>query len=189
MPHQFPLDYPTLKDGGDPIQTLNKEGYFVVRGLLSSKEVEESREAVSDICKKWYANFVETGKEGPDWEEVANRRPTWKDGSWKPEPGQEELGFRRLYRMTQFEDYFVRNCRHSEVSVIPSPCCSIICSACSSNFIGRCTSIQALASADPCSCHHRLKTRRGIGNGRPYSDSILINTRTYLFCLPARRLC
>lgn len=125
-PHRFPLDYPTLRDGEDPIQVLNKEGYFLVRGLLSSKEVEESRDAISDICKKWYANFVETGKEGPDWEEVANRRPAWKNGSWKPEPGQEELGFRRLYRMTQFEDYFVRMCRHSEVSIIPLPCCRSI---------------------------------------------------------------
>lgn len=117
VPLLFPLDYPTLGEGEDPTQVLNKDGYFVVRGLLSNKEVEDSRDAISDICRKWYSNFVRTGKEGPDWEEVANRRPAWKDGSWKPEPGQEELGFRRLYRMTEFEDFFVQMCRHPEVSV------------------------------------------------------------------------
>ncbi len=92
----------------------------MVRGLLSSKEVDECREAISDICKKWYAKFVSTGQEGPDWEEVANRRPSWKNGTWKPEAGQEELGFRRLYRMTQYEEFFVQMCRHPEVSVFPS---------------------------------------------------------------------
>lgn len=114
-PLQFPLDYPTLNEGQDPVQVLNQEGFFVVRGLLSNQEVEECRDAVSDICRKWYANYLKTGKEGKDWEEVANRRPAWKDGSWQPEPGQEELGFRRLYRMTQYEDFFVQMCRHREV--------------------------------------------------------------------------
>jgi hypothetical protein len=122
VPLQFPIEYPTLGKGEDPIPVLNKEGYFVVRGLLNSKEVEESSDVITDICKKWYANFVKTGKEGPDWEEVANRRPAWKDGTWRPEPGQEEMGFRRLYRMTQFEDFFVRMCRHPEVSCSLSLC-------------------------------------------------------------------
>lgn len=128
-PLQLPLDYPTLKEGEDPVQVLNQNGYFVVRGLLSSQEVEECRDAISDICKKWYANFVRTGHEGPDWEEVANRRPAWKNGTWHPEPGQEEMGFRRLYRMTQHEEFFVDMCRHRKVkafinisSLTNSPC-------------------------------------------------------------------
>ncbi len=115
-PLKFPLDYPTLKEGQDPVQLLNEHGYFVVRGMLSTQEVQDCRDAISDICKKWYAKFVETGKEGPDWEEVANRKPAWKEGVWQPEPGQEELGFRRLYRMTQYEEFFVNMCRHHKVS-------------------------------------------------------------------------
>lgn len=87
----------------------------MVRNLLSSKEVEECRDAVSGICKKWYENYLKTGQEGPDWEEVANRRPSWKNGTWKPEDGQEELGFRRLYRMTQYDDFFVQMCRHRRI--------------------------------------------------------------------------
>lgn len=115
-PLKLPVDHPTLGEGGDPVQLLNQQGYFVVRGLLSSQEVEECRQAISDVCKKWYANFAETGKEGPDWEEVANRRPAWKNGTWEPEPGQEEMGFRRLYRMTHYEEFFVKMCRHPKVN-------------------------------------------------------------------------
>lgn len=96
--------------------------------------MEDCRGAVTDICKKWYANFLKTGQEGPDWEEVANRRPAWKEGSWQPESGQEELGFRRLYRMTLHEEFFVKMCRHHKVSKIyvnaeslwnPIPCYSV----------------------------------------------------------------
>lgn len=115
IPLQFPLDYPTLKEGDDPAKVLFREGYFVVRSLLSSEEVEECRQAITDICKRWYANYLKTGQEGPDWEEVANRRPAWKKGEWQPEPGQEELGFRRLYRMTQYDEFFVKMCRHEKV--------------------------------------------------------------------------
>lgn len=115
VPLQFPLEYPTLKEGEDPAQRLKEDGYFVMRDFLSTKEVEECRQAITDICLKWYARYAETGKEGPDWEEVANRRPAWKNGTWTPDPGQEELGFRRLYRMTQFEPFFVQMCRHEKV--------------------------------------------------------------------------
>ncbi len=118
VPLEFPLDYPTLKEGEDPAKTLNQYGYFLVRNMLDKSEVEACRQAVKDICLKWYANFLKTGYEGPDWEEVANRRPAWKNGTWKPEPGHEDLGFRRLYRMTQHEDFFVRMCRHQKVYII-----------------------------------------------------------------------
>ena len=114
-PLKFPLEYPTLKEGQDPIQLLNEHGFFLIRGLLTGEEVQECREAISKICKNWYAKFLESGEEGPDWEEVANRRPAWKEGRWKPEPGQEELGFRRLYRMTEHEQFFADQCRHPKV--------------------------------------------------------------------------
>ena len=126
-PLTLPLDYPTLKEGDDPIQVLKQDGYFVVRGFLSSLEVQECREAISDICNKWYVNFVKTGQEGPDWEEVANRRPDWKKGKWQPEPGQEELGFRKLYRMTQhqeFTPFFAKMCRHPKVTLNLSCSCN-----------------------------------------------------------------
>ena len=116
-PLNFPLDYPVLKDGDDPAALLNEDGYFVVREFLSIEEVIEVTGAVTDICQKWYANFAKTGKEGQDWEEVANRRPAWKNGTWTPEPGKEEFGFRRLYRMTQYEPFFVQHCRHKKVKL------------------------------------------------------------------------
>ncbi len=104
-----------ISDGDDPVALLNEDGYFVVRGFLSLEEVDEVRQAITNIYQKWYDNFEKTGKEGPDWEEVANRRPAWKNGSWTPEPGQEEYGFRRLYRMTQFEPFFFQHCGHQKV--------------------------------------------------------------------------
>ena len=115
IPLQFPLKYPTLKEGEDPLQLLNEHGYFVVRSFFSTKEVAECRQAITSVCQKWYARYVETGKEGVDWEEVANRKPAWKNGTWNPEAGQEELGFRRLYRMTQFEPFFLKMCKHEKV--------------------------------------------------------------------------
>ena len=117
-PLNFPIDYPSIKNGQDPVHLLSKDGYFIARGLLSKQEVEDCRGAVTDVCKKWYDNFMKTGQEGPDWEEVANRRPAWKEGRWQPEEGQEELGFRRLYRMTLHEEFFEQMCRHHKVSKI-----------------------------------------------------------------------
>lgn len=124
VPLRFPLEYPTLQEGEDPTLRLNKDGYFVMRNFLSTKEVEECRLAITDVCQKWYAKYLETGKEGPDWEEVANRRPAWRNGSWSPEPGQEEFGFRRLYRMTHFDPFFGQMCRHEKVLsvLVVSPC-------------------------------------------------------------------
>ena len=115
IPITFPLEYPTLKEREDPVKVLNQDGYFVVRNLLNPAEVQDCRQAITDVCNKWYANYAKTGKEGNDWDEVANRRPAWKNGTWKPEPGQEELGFRRLYGMTRSEDFFVRICKHEKV--------------------------------------------------------------------------
>ena len=113
---EFPLSYPTLTAGGDPEQLLHEDGYFVIRNLFTEEEVEECRKAVTDVCLKWYARYAETGKEGLDWEEVANRRPAWKNGTWHPEPGQEVVGFRRLYRMTPTEPFFAKMCKHEKVS-------------------------------------------------------------------------
>ena len=118
IPLTFPLDYPTLEEGQDPVKLLNEYGFFLLRGTLGPQEVEDGRAAVSEVCKKWYAKFLEAGEEGPDWEEVANRRPAWKEGKWQPEPGQEELGFRRLYRMTELpenKEFFINFCRHHKV--------------------------------------------------------------------------
>ena len=126
-PLQFPLEYPTFKEGDDPVALLKEDGYFVAKNFLSTEEVHDVRQAITDICQKWYANFAKTGKEGPDWEEVANRRPAWKNGTWSPSPGQEEMGFRRLYRMTQFEPFFVQNCRHEKVLAYIFCCCCCCC--------------------------------------------------------------
>lgn len=116
---RFPLPseihYPTYS-GPDSAETLLEEnGYFVIRGLLSSDEVGQVCSEITSICKDWYDNYVKTGKEGADWEEVANRRPAWKDGTWQPEPGQEELGFRRLFRVCVEREFFARMAGHEKV--------------------------------------------------------------------------
>lgn len=128
-PLQLLVEYPTLKEGQDPVQLLNEYGFFVLKGALSGQEVERCKQAITSVCKSWYAKYLETGAEGPDWEEVANRRPSWKEGKWKPEPGQEELGFRRLYRMTEpgmteQSQVFADMCRHEKVSLQTDSSCA-----------------------------------------------------------------
>ena len=113
----FPSDfqYPTYTGVNSAEALLEEHGYFVVRGLFSADEVEQVRSNISSVCSEWYENWVKTGKEGNDWEEIANRRPAWKDGEWQPEPGQEELGFRRLFRVCAEKEFFARMSRHEKV--------------------------------------------------------------------------
>lgn len=113
LPSDF--QYPTYTGVDSTESLLDEHGYFVARGLLSSEEVGQVCDAITGICSEWYENYVKTGKEGSDWEEIANRRPAWKDGDWKPEPGQEELGFRRLFRVCAEKEFFARMTRHEKV--------------------------------------------------------------------------
>ena len=93
------IQYPTYTDVESAESLLEEHGYFVVRGLFSADEVKQVCAGISSVCNEWYENYARTGEEGNDWEEIANRRPAWMEGSWSPEPGQEELGFRRLFRV------------------------------------------------------------------------------------------
>lgn len=113
----FPADYkhPTLGEGEDPVPLLDKHGYFVVRNVVTQEEVAEILASISDIIAKWLEKYRQTGVEGNDWEEVVNRRPAWKDGTWEPSPGEEELGVRRLFRMAVHHEFFARMARHEKV--------------------------------------------------------------------------
>ena len=113
LPSDF--QYPTYTGVDSAESLLDEHGYFVIRGLFTNEEVGQVRDAISGVCSEWYENYVKTGKEGSDWEEIANRRPAWKDGKWSPEPGQEELGFRRLFRVCAEKEFFARMCRHEKV--------------------------------------------------------------------------
>jgi len=105
--------YPTLAPDGDPVKLLHENGYFVVRGLLSQEEVEQSKVEISSIVQEWYAEFQKSGEDGKDWEVIANRLPAWKEGRIQPE--NPELGIRRLYRMALRNKLFERICRHDKV--------------------------------------------------------------------------
>ena len=88
------------------------------RGLLTAEEVESVRAEISSLVSNWYAKFVKTGVDGNDWEEVANRKPSWKEGRWRPasdSPTDIELGFRRLYRVTLQSQFFDRLSKHEKV--------------------------------------------------------------------------
>lgn len=113
----FPSDfqYPTFTTVDSVEVLLDQHGYFVVQGLFSAEEVELVRSNITSVCSDWYENWIKTGKESNDWEEIANRRPAWKEGKWQPEPGQEELGFRRLFRVSAERDFFARMARHEKV--------------------------------------------------------------------------
>ena len=109
------IQYPIYTGVDSAESLLDEHGYFVVRGLFSADEVKQVCDAISSVCTEWYENYVKTGEEGNDWEEIANRRPAWKEGTWTPEPGQEELGFRRLFRVCAEKEFFARMCRHERV--------------------------------------------------------------------------
>lgn len=95
----------------------------MLRGILSAEEVQSIKEEISAVVSQWYANWNKTGVEGKDWEEVANRKPAWKEGRWTPASSSEddvELGFRRLYRLTVENKFFDRLSKHEKVTVVCS---------------------------------------------------------------------
>ena len=127
------IQYPTYTGVDSAESLLEEHGYFVVRGLLSADEVKQVCGAITSVCSEWYDNYVRTGEEGNDWEEIANRRPAWKEGRWTPEPGQEELGFRRLFRVCAEKEFFARMTRHERVQ---NSNCTIV-EICNDTFISR----------------------------------------------------
>ena len=116
LPREIQYPTTTYSDVDSAEALLEKHGYFVIRGLFTSDEVKQVCDEISSVCAEWYDKFVKTGKEGSDWEEIVNRRPAWKDGSWQPEPGEEELGFRRLFRVCAEKEFFARAARHEKVN-------------------------------------------------------------------------
>ena len=111
---QYPTTIYSDVDTADAL--LDKHGYFVIRDFFTADEVKQVADEISSVCAEWYENFLKTGKEENDWEDIVNRRPAWKDGSWQPEPGEEELGFRRLFRVCAEKEFFARAARHEKVN-------------------------------------------------------------------------
>ena len=105
--------YPTIPPDGDPREPFSKHGYFVVRGLLSTEEVEEIKAEASAIIKAWLEKLQRTGAEENDWDEIANRLPSIKEGQSMPEDS--ELSIRRLFRMAVHNDLFARMAKHEKV--------------------------------------------------------------------------
>ena len=88
----------------------------VPRGILSAEEVQSIKEEISSVVSRWYSNWTKTGVEGKDWMEIANRKPAWKEGRWKPSSEDDvELGFRRLYGLTRENKFFDRLSKHEKV--------------------------------------------------------------------------
>ena len=114
--NQSKIQHPTFTDLESALSIFQEKGYIVVRNLFSAEEVAETCSEISSICTQWYANYLNTGQEDAACDEIANRRPAWKDGSWQPAPGQEELGFRKLFRMTLQNDFFARKAKHERVN-------------------------------------------------------------------------
>ena len=73
-PYSEPISYPLWKEGEDNAAKLRKHGYFVVRGLLTNQEVEETKTEISRVVSGWYESQAQkVEKDGTDWEEIANR--------------------------------------------------------------------------------------------------------------------
>ena len=67
-------DYPEWKDGADNIKVFQRNGYFVVRGLISEEEIEDTKSAITGIVQKWFQQLKsKDATEEKDWEEIANR--------------------------------------------------------------------------------------------------------------------
>ena len=115
------VQYPTFTDLDNAAAIFKEKGYIVVRNLFSAEEIAQTCSEISKICSEWYANFLATSQEDEKANEIANRRPAWKNGSWKPEPGQEELGFRKLFRMTVQNEFFSQKAKHEKVHEIIYP--------------------------------------------------------------------
>ncbi len=112
-------NYPTLTSPDEAVQLLEEHGYFVVRGLITAEEVGGINTEISTIVRDWLEKLRRTGREGNDWDEIANRDPAWKSGEW--EPKEPELGIRRLYRMTPHSQLFADMARHPKVRGILRP--------------------------------------------------------------------
>ena len=66
--------YPEWKEGNeDCLSLFQRNGYFVVRNFITAEEIEATKEAVSDIVRKWFLNLKEQNIDGKDWEQIANR--------------------------------------------------------------------------------------------------------------------
>lgn len=109
---------PTFTDLESAGPLFQENGYFIVRGVFSAEEVAQACSEITTICSEWYANYLKTGTEDETLNEIANRRPAWRDGSWRPAPGQEELGFRKLFRMTLHSEFFARMAKHDKVGIV-----------------------------------------------------------------------
>ena len=134
QPYVEAPSYPLWRKGEDNAATLSKHGYFVVRGLLTNEEVEETKEEITKVVSGWYEKQNQKKREGDDdgldWEEIANRYtctatqcaqsltgrcikyyylsyrlPEIKEGS-KDAPSDPELAIRRLFRMSVHNQYF-----------------------------------------------------------------------------------
>ena len=112
---QSEIQHPTFTDLESALPIFQEKGYIVVRNLFSAEEVAQTCSEIRSICTQWYANYLKTGQEDAACDEIANRRPAWKEGRWQPGPGQEELGFRKLFRMTLQNDFFARKAKHEKV--------------------------------------------------------------------------
>jgi ectoine hydroxylase-related dioxygenase (phytanoyl-CoA dioxygenase family) len=111
-------DYPEYREGDSDetlLQTFQKNGYFVVRGLITQQEISQSLEAISDIVKRWFAKLKDGGEEGNDWDEVANRLPELQGQAIGDDDLANELTIRRLFRMAIHEQYFTEFCRHPKI--------------------------------------------------------------------------
>ena len=111
--------YPTILPDGDSLEPFSKHGYFVVRGLFSKEEVDQLRAEASAIIRAWLEKLQRTGIEGSDWEEIANRLPSIKEGQ-RTVPEDPELAIRRLFRVAVQNDLFARMAKHEKVFLCPS---------------------------------------------------------------------
>ena len=75
QPYVEAPSYPFWRKDEDNAATLSKHGYFVVRGLFTNEEVEETKKEITKVVSGWYENQNQKreGDDGLDWEEIANR--------------------------------------------------------------------------------------------------------------------
>ena len=64
--------YPEWRDGEDNVDKLCRQGYVVLRGLLSSEEVEETKQQISLMISEWYEQARRAGSAGTDLQEMVN---------------------------------------------------------------------------------------------------------------------
>ena len=54
QPYVEAPSYPLWRKGEDNAATLSKHGYFVVRGLFTNEEVEETKKEITKVVSGWY---------------------------------------------------------------------------------------------------------------------------------------